>query len=68
VAVNVCVTASGDAISARRTYHEIVILVSPWLRKACTASFMGASGVCHSVEVAVDSLYQAAIFGFSLLK
>jgi len=28
----------------------------------------GPSGVCHSVEVSADSLYEAAIVGFNLLK
>jgi hypothetical protein len=36
--------------------------------KACTVSFTAPSGVCHSVEVSADSLYEAAIVGFSLLK
>ena len=36
--------------------------------KACTVSCSGPSGVCHSVEVSADSLYEAAIIGFSLLK
>jgi hypothetical protein len=36
--------------------------------KACTVSFTGPSGVCHSVDVSADSLYEAAIVGFDLLK
>ena len=36
--------------------------------KACTVSFTGPSGVRHSVDVSADSLYEAAITGFSLLK
>jgi hypothetical protein len=36
--------------------------------KTCTVSFTGPSGVCHSVELSADSLYEAAIVGFSLLK
>src|SRR3954447_13848065 len=36
--------------------------------KTCTVSFTGPSGVRHSVEVSADSLYEAAIVGFSLLK
>ncbi len=36
--------------------------------KTCTVSFISASGVCHSVEVSADSLYEAAIVGFNLLK
>jgi hypothetical protein len=35
---------------------------------ACTVSFTGPSGVGHSVEVSADSLYEAAIVGFNLLK
>ena len=35
---------------------------------ACTVSFTGPSGVRHSVEVSADSLYEAGIVGFSLLK
>ena len=36
--------------------------------KTCTVSFTGPLGVRHSVEVSADSLYEAAIVGFSLLK
>jgi hypothetical protein len=36
--------------------------------KTCTVSFTGPSGVAHSVEVSADSLYEAAIVGFNLLK
>lgn len=36
--------------------------------KTCTVSFTGPSGVCHSVEVSADTLYEAAILGFNLLK
>ena len=36
--------------------------------KTCTVSFTGPSGVCHSVEVSADSLYEAATVGLSLLK
>src|SRR5689334_1037435 len=36
--------------------------------KTCTVCFTGSLGVCHSVEVSADSLYEAAIVGFSLLK
>src|SRR3954451_10829732 len=36
--------------------------------KTCTVSLTGPSGVRHSVEVSADSLYEAAIVGFSLLK
>ena len=36
--------------------------------KACTVSCTGPSGVCHSVEVSGESLYEAAIIGFNLLK
>jgi hypothetical protein len=34
----------------------------------CRVDFTGASGVRHGVEVSADSLYEAAIVGFSLLK
>jgi hypothetical protein len=34
----------------------------------CTVNFTGPSGVRHGVEVSADSLYEAAIVGFSLLK
>jgi hypothetical protein len=36
--------------------------------RTCTVSFIGPSGVRHSVEVSADSLCEAAIVGFSLLK
>jgi hypothetical protein len=36
--------------------------------KTCTVSFTGPSGVFHSVEVSADTLYEAAIIGFRLLK
>jgi hypothetical protein len=36
--------------------------------KTCTVRFAGPLGVCHSVEVSAESLYEAAIVGFSLLK
>src|SRR3954453_4438054 len=36
--------------------------------KTCTVSFTSSSGVSHSVEVSADSLYEAAIVGFTLLK
>src|SRR5437762_2226860 len=48
---------------SRRCYRR-----SPMATKTCTVSFTGPSGVCHSVEVSADSLYEAAIVGFSLLK
>ena len=34
----------------------------------CTVNFTGPSGIRHGVEVSADSLYEAAILGFSLLK
>ena len=34
----------------------------------CTVSFTGPSGMRHSVQVSADSLYEAGIVGFSLLK
>jgi hypothetical protein len=36
--------------------------------KTCTVRFTNPSGVSHSVDVSADSLYEAAILGFSLLK
>jgi hypothetical protein len=36
--------------------------------KTCTVRFTGPSGVCHSVEVSAESLYEAAIVGFALLR
>jgi len=34
----------------------------------CTVNVTGPSGVRHGVDVTADSLYEAAIVGFSLLK
>ena len=42
--------------------------MAPIATKTCTVSFTGPSGVRHSVDVSADSLYEAAIVGFSLLK
>jgi hypothetical protein len=42
-----------------------------WLAVAlrtCTVSFMGPSGVRHSVEVTAESVYEAAAFGVSALR
>jgi hypothetical protein len=36
--------------------------------KTCTVRYTNPSGVSHSVDVSADSLYEAAILGFSLLK
>ena len=36
--------------------------------KACSVGCTGPSGVHHSVEVSAESLYEAAIIGFNLLK
>jgi hypothetical protein len=36
--------------------------------KTCSVSFTGPSGVRHSGEVSAESLFEAAIVGFSLLK
>ena len=47
----------------RRCYGTIAVAL-----KTCTVSFTGPSGVCHAVQVSADSLYEAAILGFSLLK
>src|SRR6266487_4456598 len=35
--------------------------------RACTVSFIAATGIRHSVEVTAESLYEAAILGVSLL-
>src|SRR3954469_17344323 len=40
----------------------------PMATKTCTVSFTGPSGARHSVEVSADSLYEAAIIGFNMLK
>jgi hypothetical protein len=42
-----------------------------WLAVAlrtCTVSFMGPSGVRHSVEVTAESVYEAAALGVSTLR
>jgi hypothetical protein len=42
-----------------------------WLAVAlrtCTVSFMGPSGVRHSVEVTAESVYEAAALGVSALR
>ena len=36
--------------------------------RTCTVSFTGPSGVRHSVEVAAESIYEAAALGVSALK
>jgi hypothetical protein len=36
--------------------------------RACTVSFVGPTGVRHSVDVTGESLYEAAILGLSLLR
>jgi hypothetical protein len=36
--------------------------------RACTVSFVGPTGVRHSVEVTAESVYEAAILGVSLLR
>ena len=36
--------------------------------RACTVSFVGPTGVRHSVEVTAESLYEAAVVGLSLLR
>jgi hypothetical protein len=53
----------GLAKISRRCYRRLPIAM-----KTCTVTFSGPSGVRHSVEVSADSLYEAAIVGFSLLK
>ncbi len=36
--------------------------------RSCSVSFVGPTGVRHSVEVMAESLYEAAILGVSLLR
>ena len=36
--------------------------------RACTVSFVGPTGVRHSVDVTAESLYEAAAFGVSRLR
>ena len=36
--------------------------------RTCTVSFTGPSGVRHSVEVAAESIYEAAALGVAALK
>jgi hypothetical protein len=36
--------------------------------RACTVSFVGASGVRHSVDVSAETLYEAAAAGLNLLR
>lgn len=36
--------------------------------RACTVSFVGPTGVRHSVEVMAESLYEAGILGVALLR
>ena len=36
--------------------------------RACTVSFTGPSGVRHSVDVTVESVYEAAALGLSRLR
>jgi hypothetical protein len=36
--------------------------------RACTVSFVGPTGVRHSVDVTGESLYEAAILGVALLR
>jgi hypothetical protein len=36
--------------------------------RACTVSFVGPSGIRHSVEVTAESVYEAAALGVSALK
>ena len=38
------------------------------LLRACTISFVGPTGVLHSVVVTAESLYEAAILGVALLR
>jgi hypothetical protein len=34
----------------------------------CSVSFIGLSGISHSVEVTAESLYEAAVIGLNLLR
>jgi hypothetical protein len=45
-----------------------MISYSAMATMTCTVTFTGPSGVRHGIEVSADSLYEAAIVGFSLLK
>ena len=36
--------------------------------RACTVSFVGPSGVRHSVDVTAESVYEAAALGLSLIR
>jgi hypothetical protein len=36
--------------------------------RTCTVSFVGPSGIRHSVEVTAESVYEAAALGVSTLK
>jgi hypothetical protein len=37
-------------------------------QRACSVSFVGPSGVRHSVDVTAESLYEAAILGVAALR
>src|SRR5437763_595413 len=47
---------------------KVFIVHGRMAMKTCTVTFTGPSGVRHSVEVSADSLYEAAIVGFCMLK
>jgi hypothetical protein len=36
--------------------------------RSCTVSYLGPSGIRHSVEVTAETLYEAAAMGLSLLR
>jgi len=36
--------------------------------RTCTVSFLGPSGVRHSIEVTAESVYEAAALGVSALR
>jgi hypothetical protein len=36
--------------------------------RSCSVSFVGPSGVRHSVEVSAESLYEAGVFGIAALR
>ena len=51
----------------RQTFAHLVSCSTVAVR-ACTVSFTGPSGVCHSVDVTAESVYEAAALGLSRLR
>src|SRR5262245_58607241 len=60
--------ALARALHRRRTKGESGKFFFGMTAKACLVSFVGPSGVCHSVEVTAGSLYEAATLGLSALR